>query len=535
MGLFGKNKNKNLDAENDEIEVTDEEIVETDLVEDADNFYTTVYEEIEVGPDDEDDEDVDINDLLDEEDRLEKPLKGDELDELLDEEDRLDKSPVSADGKVVNLEFARKALQEEKDEEFDDVEDIDDDYDDSDEDIDDDYDDSDEDIDDDDYDESEEDSDDDADAEAPAGERNFYDFKTPGLEEIAEEKKAASDEEKSEEADTEDEEATETADKVGLSVVEPEDESKELEENSPVKDNIEEIEKFTAAKSENSEEEKEKAAKKKKTDTLTGFIGIMFLVVAAVAGMAVNKASKKLDANNAGTKVTPTAAADPATKEDYSWWEDRDVSADVSVGDELAAYAKGSRIFFGSFTQGAEGEVEDLAWKVLEVENGYALLVSEYIIDARAFDADGVIQWENSDLRAWLNDEFYKEAFSAEEQALIAQFEIENSDNADFSTDGGHDTEDRVFLLSQEDIDDYFDGVELTASATPYTKEKGIASSSTTGDIYWTRSPGCMDISTSEPGYVATVSNTGNLYMYGNDSTYTNIGVRPVIWIKISE
>jgi hypothetical protein len=92
-----------------------------------------------------------------------------------------------------------------------------------------------------------------------------------------------------------------------------------------------------------------------------------------------------------------------------------------------------------------------------------------------------------------------------------------------------------VFLLSLEDTEDYSDILLTQCRATPYAEKKGLTASSNIYTTYWLRSPGSSDLTDSEPGYAATIDSTGAVKYYGNDSTYENIGVRPAIWIKISE
>ena len=95
-------------------------------------------------------------------------------------------------------------------------------------------------------------------------------------------------------------------------------------------------------------------------------------------------------------------------------------------------------------------------WLVLEVSDGKALLLSEGIIEKRPYHrtyAD--ITWKGSDLREYLNGEYYN-SFAPEDRERIAETLVTNADNPWFGTPGGNDTTDRIFLLSLDELVQYF-------------------------------------------------------------------------------
>ena len=84
-------------------------------------------------------------------------------------------------------------------------------------------------------------------------------------------------------------------------------------------------------------------------------------------------------------------------------------------------------VTLGRYPQTAEGEIQPILWRVLAVNDGEALLLSEYILFARCMNAS-VLAYRNelkgdfgrTDLCAYLNSTFTEDAFSAEEaEALI--------------------------------------------------------------------------------------------------------------------
>jgi hypothetical protein len=123
------------------------------------------------------------------------------------------------------------------------------------------------------------------------------------------------------------------------------------------------------------------------------------------------------------------------------------VAAGNIFTDEL--YIGQRSVLFGSYS-----------WRVLDMCDGRALLLSEYIIGQRAYHNAFVeyITWEECALREYLNVTFLK-TFSDAEQGRIAHTVNtvnSNADNPWFGTSAGSDTTDRIFLLSIEESVRYF-------------------------------------------------------------------------------
>lgn len=246
-------------------------------------------------------------------------------------------------------------------------------------------------------------------------------------------------------------------------------------------------------------------------------------------GQSSGDSDDEKNGNGAGTDI-------PQKEADYSWWESRDTeeSADFSkIEDGKTEALIGKRVFFGNYPQGADGESENVSWIVLDADENKVFLASEYVLDVMPYSKSGVCQWENSDIRKWLNESFLSTAFTEGERTYIASVEIENEDNKTYGVNGGHDTDDRIFLLSMEDMEDYFSETNPKCAATPYTAEKKVATGGNEYATYWLRSPGSMDIIGNEPGYAANVDFAGEVKQYGNDVTFDVIGVRPAMWVSV--
>lgn len=133
----------------------------------------------------------------------------------------------------------------------------------------------------------------------------------------------------------------------------------------------------------------------------------------------------------------------------------RELLAKVKVGDSL---------YYGSYEQDGNetNGAELIEWMVVDMQNGRVLLVSRYGLEARAFhDVQEEIYWEDSSVREWLNNEFMNMAFSQAEQDNIVQTTLMNSqyDVKDTSEKPAIElakTRDKIFLLSEEEILQYF-------------------------------------------------------------------------------
>ena len=160
----------------------------------------------------------------------------------------------------------------------------------------------------------------------------------------------------------------------------------------------------------------------------------------------------------------------------------------------------GDYVVFGHYEQDGnlDNGPEPIEWIVLSDEDGKLLLMSRYILDGVPYHTDYTdVTWETCALRAFLNDDFYNTAFDADEQSRILTTTVTNPDNARMSTPGGNDTEDKLFLLSMEEVLEYFTFTEwddesmhgncqgLMTDATPYAISKGVAQIAVSDIIYY--------------------------------------------------
>ena len=202
---------------------------------------------------------------------------------------------------------------------------------------------------------------------------------------------------------------------------------------------------------------------------------------------------------------------------------------------EREGVVPGSIVTFGHYEQDNSSKTKDgIEWIVLDVQDGKALLLSRWVLDTQQYNRkDQPVTWEKCSLRSWLNREFIKAAFSKEEQKSIVSTVVPNGPEQNsprYSTDGGNDTEDRVFLLSYAEAWKYLDtGHARIAAATPYAAKRGATSAGAylvdgLGATPWyLRTP----IDTLDRVGFVGISGTHS----GNGVTVKDIGVRPALWV----
>jgi len=204
----------------------------------------------------------------------------------------------------------------------------------------------------------------------------------------------------------------------------------------------------------------------------------------------------------------------------------------------------GNYVTFGTYPQTKAGTDETpIEWLVLDVQGNKALLISRYGLDAKPFNSyNESITWDNCTLRTWLNDTFLNKAFSASEQKAILTATSENNKSQYFvgyTESGGENTQDRIFVLSYAEANEYFrvtDSNENNTNArvqpTEYAIKNGAYTSSKYNTVdgnpagyWWLRSRSYYTNS------AAMVNNSGSLG--GGLVNDERICVRPAFWISL--
>ena len=185
---------------------------------------------------------------------------------------------------------------------------------------------------------------------------------------------------------------------------------------------------------------------------------------------------------------------------------------------------------------------ERIRWKVLRNDGSTLFVLADLGLDCKDYNEEYTsITWETCTLRQWLNEDFYRTAFSTAEQGAIVAQQVENADNPYYGTEGGNDTTDRVYLLSI---------AEVTNPAYGFCEDYGTCSASRrvqssayahargayidTSDTYagngwwWLRSPGYSTIFAAYVIYYGSVNGIG--YSVDDDTN----AVAPALHLNLS-
>ena len=215
----------------------------------------------------------------------------------------------------------------------------------------------------------------------------------------------------------------------------------------------------------------------------------------------------------------------------------------ISLGAKDVAGGRMDSVFFGSYPQSdTSGKKKDpVEWWVLDNEGDELFLLSRLNLDAKKYnDRAGDITWENSSLRAWLNDAFLNRTFNTTEQGAISLTDVVN-DKSFIGVSGGNNTQDKVFLLSVKEAVDsaHFqnDGYRMTQN-TPYTaKQSGdMNKAGYSADNWWLRTPGHRSDMVAYVGdYIHHDANYNNVSELGSYTHTRDKGVRPAIKLDLSK
>ena len=196
--------------------------------------------------------------------------------------------------------------------------------------------------------------------------------------------------------------------------------------------------------------------------------------------------------------------------------------------DKNPEYKVGETIEFGNYPQDKDGTEKPIEWIVMKNEGNQVLLLSKYVLDAKPYNEEWEdVTWETSDIRQWLNNEFYTTAFNKAEKAKIQTSLIKNENNSEYGTSGGNDTEDKVFLLSEKEAETLFSNAEARiAKATEYAPKSGVYVNEEKAAWWWLRSPGYNG------HYAAGVYDDGWVYRSGYGVSNSGDGVRPALYLN---
>lgn len=191
-------------------------------------------------------------------------------------------------------------------------------------------------------------------------------------------------------------------------------------------------------------------------------------------------------------------------------------------------------VLLGEYPYEEDGATAPVVWRVLSVQEGRALLLSEMILDTKqvTFVEDekdrtnhnypDLTDFRDSDLSKWLNGEMLDTLLGGD-PLLGAVIETEQG---------------RLWLLSYEQMSDTKMGFDKSvwnhnmrsrrAVATPYAKAGGILVDRSLGTSPWWS--GTLRNKTGKKGWIAGVDGHISVGFFGR----TNVGVRPALTIDLT-
>ena len=187
-------------------------------------------------------------------------------------------------------------------------------------------------------------------------------------------------------------------------------------------------------------------------------------------------------------------------------------------------------------------KVEPILWRILSQKNGTALILCDSILANGKFDDDGSNNYAQSAMRTWLNDQFYRVAFTDLEQQAIPITLVDNSAETTRQKPNRYaceNTNDKIFLLAYAEAinsnygfrgwGDYDRNRDMLTS--DYSRATGAYMATSGDDVYgyggwWLRSPSA-DFGNSTYTAAATINSAHRV-------NYAAMGVVPAMQIQLS-
>lgn len=204
----------------------------------------------------------------------------------------------------------------------------------------------------------------------------------------------------------------------------------------------------------------------------------------------------------------------------------------------------GDTIFFGEYEQSNSGK-EKIEWIVLDKKNNKTLLISKKAIECIKYNKNSKgtnngswkYSWENSDIRKWLNGDFFNKAFSNDEKELILECENENN-YSEVEDVFSEYVLDYVFCLNKKEVLKYLKSdSDRKCDPTQLAKNHGAKPPMfNTSCSWWLRAPVEKRIGLSDNTVVygvTLVGYKGNISKIGLPIDGIGTGVRPCLWVGV--
>lgn len=176
---------------------------------------------------------------------------------------------------------------------------------------------------------------------------------------------------------------------------------------------------------------------------------------------------------------------------------------------------------------------EPIEWNIVKEENGKALLISNYIIDAQNFysskegekiEHNGgtgyVSDYFLSDVKKWLEESFFANSFDYYQKGAVVKSTVIYAKAVGLSAN--------MWLASANDIESFFAReIDRKAQTTDYAKSQGLENYAGLSSWYL-----CTSSTSNGVNYVGT---SGKIYsgVYEDILVTRILGIRPLCWINL--
>ena len=183
-------------------------------------------------------------------------------------------------------------------------------------------------------------------------------------------------------------------------------------------------------------------------------------------------------------------------------------------------------------------EYSPIKWRIIQKSGSASYLLCDLILDSQKFSfRNGVatVDYSKSDIRFWLNDHFFRTAFTPEERNYIVLSTVDNSSDSTThprNPNAGANTMDRVFLPSLQELTTIIkDGKERIRVPSDYAACQGtficnFDKTAMGNGWWWTRSP-----TSTTTQYVHYITYKGELSNYYPQ--HTHFGIVPAIKVLL--
>ena len=211
---------------------------------------------------------------------------------------------------------------------------------------------------------------------------------------------------------------------------------------------------------------------------------------------------------------------------------------DISIQNAIV----GGTVIMGQFEQDSNTDngMEPIEWKVLDVQDGKAFLLSDKILTYKVYneEVEGYVfefeekefVWESSYIRNWLNTEFYDAAFSEDDKNRIIKTKYKSEGGRSYEPEKVSYTSENVTLLSDEEVRTYLgEGESAEAKDTQYAcdnKDRWAF------DGKWYLRSSYEGGKSAPLRYTHYVGVNGKIDWDGYQDT--EFGIRPAMWVSIS-